>query len=82
MVTVHTNFHAKSRGCSSKNSRVIAVGMKEDTILYIKGRCQKHPEGGGCAKFGGKTFLGGVNQLGKFFGGGWRWITQKMGGGR
>ena len=30
---VHTNFHAKSRVCSSKNGRVIALGTKEDTII-------------------------------------------------
>ena len=28
--TVHTNFHAKSGVCSSKNGRVIALGTKED----------------------------------------------------
>ena len=27
---VHTNFHAKSGVCSSKNERVMALGMKED----------------------------------------------------
>ena len=34
---VHTNFHAKSGVCSSKNERVIALGTKEDghTLLSI-----------------------------------------------
>ena len=31
---VHTNFHAKSGICNSKNGRVIALGTKEDAILY------------------------------------------------
>ena len=29
---VHTNFHAKSGVCSSKNERVMALGIKEDGI--------------------------------------------------
>ena len=32
---VHTNFHAKSGVCSSKNGRVIALGTKEDTIICL-----------------------------------------------
>ena len=33
--TIHTNFHAKSGVCSSKNERVMALGTKEDGHLYI-----------------------------------------------
>ena len=37
---VHTNFHAKSGVCSSKNERVMALGTKEDghstTYIYIQ----------------------------------------------
>ena len=36
---VHTNFHAKSGVCCSKNERVMALGTKEDkhlSIIYIQ----------------------------------------------
>ena len=33
--TIHTNFHAKSGVSSSKNGWVIALGTKENTIVYI-----------------------------------------------
>ena len=46
-MTVHTNFHAKSAGCSSKNDQVIAIGTKED----ISGR------GGGGGGGGEAHFL-------------------------
>ena len=33
--TVHTNFHAKSGGCSSKNGWVFALGTKENTYILL-----------------------------------------------
>ena len=33
--TIHTNFHAKSGVCSSKNGWVIALGKKEDTYYIV-----------------------------------------------
>ena len=34
--TIHTNFHAKSGVCSSKNERVMALGTKEDGLsIYL-----------------------------------------------
>ena len=39
--TVHTNFHAKSGGCSSKNGRVIALGTKEDISGRLRVRVRR-----------------------------------------
>ena len=41
---VHTNSHAKSGVCSSKNDRVIALDTKEDTYYYCFSNFEKTRE--------------------------------------